>query len=199
MITMQRLAVVAIAMLALAACSTDESDQAVGDMTVPEATEQPASGMEAPALRDPQIAHIAVTAITIAVETAELDETRAQSPEVQAFARTMITDHTAVNEQAGALAQRLGVTPQANEVSSSLQSDAEAARSRLEGLSGTEFDRAYIDREVEYHQAVLDALDNTLIPNASNAELRGLLEDVRPAIQAHLDHARSLQSQLAGN
>lgn len=197
MFGIQRFAVLTMAMSVLAACGSDASDQAVEEATIPEATEQPAAEMGAPALSDPQIAHIAVTANTIDVETAELAESRAESPDVQAFARTMITDHTAVNEQAAALAQRLGVTPEANQVSSSLQSDADAARSRLEGLDGAAFDRAYIDREVEYHQAVLDALDDTLIPAATNAELKGLLEQVRPAIQAHLDHARSLQSQLA--
>lgn len=197
MFGIQRFAVLTMAMSVLAACGSDASDQVVEEATIPEATEQPAAEMGAPALSDPQIAHIAVTANTIDVETAELAESRAESPDVQAFARTMITDHTAVNEQAAALAQRLGVTPEANQVSSSLQSDADAARSRLEGLDGAAFDRAYIDREVEYHQAVLDALDDTLIPAATNAELKGLLEQVRPAIQAHLDHARSLQSQLA--
>ena len=58
------------------------------------------------------------------------------------------------------------------------------------------FDRAYIDREVAFHQTVLDALDDTLIPGATNEELRGLLQQVRPAIEAHLEHARELQSSL---
>lgn len=148
------------------------------------------------ALTDPQIAHIAVTANTIDIETAQLAESRTSTPEVLSFAQTMITDHTAVNEQASALVQRLGVTPEDNEVSRSLQSEADAARRELEGLNGAEFDRAYIDREVAFHQTVLDALDDTLIPGASNAELRDLLQQVRPAIEAHLDHARSLQSTL---
>lgn len=157
--------------------------------SMPDAT-QPA------ALTDPQIAHIAVTANTIDIETAQLAESRTSTPEVLSFAQTMITDHTAVNEQASALVQRLGVTPEDNEVSRSLQSEADAARRELEGLNGAEFDRAYIDREVAFHQTVLDALDDTLIPGASNAELRDLLQQVRPAIEAHLERARSLQSTL---
>jgi putative membrane protein len=51
-------------------------------------------------------------------------------------------------------------------------------------------------REVEYHQAVLDALDQTLIPSAQNAELKTLLQGVRPAIAAHLERAKQLQSTL---
>jgi putative membrane protein len=147
-------------------------------------------------LTDPQIAHVAVTANSIDVETAHLVESRTTTPRVREFARTMITDHTAVNEQAAALAQRLGVTPEENAVSRSLQADAESARAELEGLSGEEFDRAYIEREVAYHQAVLDALDQTLIPGSTNEELRGLLQQVRPAIAAHLGHARSLNTAV---
>ena len=49
-----------------------------------------------------------------------------------------------------------------------------------------------------YHQAVLDAIDKTLIPNAKNAELKALLEQTRPAIAAHLDHAKQIQASLKG-
>ena len=66
----------------------------------------------------------------------------------------------------------------------------------MESLTGTAFDRAYVDREVAYHQAVLDALDQLLIPKAKNPDLRKLLSDVRPAVAAHLEHAKQLRSRL---
>lgn len=150
----------------------------------------------APALSDPEIAHIAVTANAIDVEAARLAQSRASDESVLAFAETMIEDHTSVNEQAAALAERLGVTPRNNAVSRQLRSGADDARSRLETLRGAAFDRAYMEREVAYHRAVLNALDDTLIPGASNADLRGLLEQVRPAIAAHLDRARSILDSL---
>ena len=67
---------------------------------------------------------------------------------------------------------------------------------RLKALKGADFDRAYVDNEVTYHQTVLDALDKTLIPSANNDELKALLVKVRPAFVAHLDHAKHLQSTL---
>ena len=91
---------------------------------------------------------------------------------MKSFAQTMITDHGAVNRQAVALAQRLKVTPEANDVSRQLQQGADEARTGLESKSGAAFDRAYMEREVQYHQAVLDALDKTLIPGAQNPELK---------------------------
>lgn len=149
-----------------------------------------------PDLTDPEVAHVAVTANSIDIELAKFAQSRLRSGEVRKFAATMITDHSAVNEQAAALASRLGVTPQDNAVSQSLSKGAAEARTSLERLRGTAFERAYVDREVGYHQAVLDALDGLLIPTTSNAELKKLLVDVRPAFAAHLAHAKKLQASL---
>jgi putative membrane protein len=151
---------------------------------------------QAPAITDPQIAHIVVTANSIDSAMGELAKTKARSSAVKAFAQTMITDHGAVNQQAVKLAQRLKVTPEANDVSRQLRQGADEARTGLESKSGAEFDRAYMDREVQYHQAVLDALDKTLIPGAQNAELKALLQGARPAFAAHLERAKQIQGTL---
>jgi putative membrane protein len=153
----------------------------------------------APDLSDPEVAHVAVTANSIDIELAKLAQSRTGNPEVKRFATTMITDHSAVNAQAAALATRLGVTPKDNEVSESLLKGASEARAAIEPLKGKAFDKGYIDREVAYHQAVLDALDKVLIPTTSNADLKQLLEDVRPAIAMHLEQATKLQGVLVAS
>ena len=152
----------------------------------------------APAPTDPQIAHIAVTANSIDSANGAMAKPKASAKEVKDFAQMMITDHGTVNKQAVALAKKLNVTPEDNETSRGLQSGAEQARSAMQGKSGADFDRAYIDNEVTYHQAVLDALDKTLIPNAQNAELKALLQQVRPNVAAHLERAKGIQSKLGG-
>lgn len=148
------------------------------------------------ALGDPQIAHIAVTANAIDSSFGALALTKARSQAVKDFAQTMVTDHAGVNRQAVELAQRLGVTPQENDMSRQLQAAADSARSAMESLSGAAFDSAYMAREVAYHQAVLDALDQTLIPGAQNADLKALLQGARPAFNAHLERARQVQGSL---
>ena len=145
---------------------------------------------------DPQIAHIVVTANQIDVDAGKLAESRSQNKEVKAFAKQMVTDHTAVNKQAAALAKKLGVTPEDNDTSKALKRGAADAAKKLKGLKGDEFDRAYVGNEVAFHQAVLDAIDKVLVPSAQNAELKSLITKVRPAIQAHLDHARHLEASL---
>ena len=151
----------------------------------------------APDLSDPEVAHVAVTANSIDIDMAKLVPSHTTNAAVRQFATTMITDHSAVNAQAAALAPKLGVTPKDNAVSQSLLSGATSARASLEPLHGAAFDRAYMDREVAYHQAVLDAIDNLLVPTTENAELRKLLVDVRPAIATHLEHAKHVRGQLA--
>jgi putative membrane protein len=145
---------------------------------------------------DPQIAHIVVTANQIDIDAGKLAKSHSKNKEVQAFAQQMITDHAAVNKQAGALAKKLGVKPQDNDTSKSLTKGAADNMAKLKPLKGAQFDQAYVDHEVDYHQQVLDAIDKVLVPSAQNAELKGLIEKVRPAIQAHLEHAKHVQADL---
>ncbi|HWH41402.1 MAG TPA: DUF4142 domain-containing protein [Usitatibacter sp.] len=150
----------------------------------------------AQAPNDAQIAHIVVTANQVDIDAGKVAEKKGSSADVKAFAKQMVTDHTAVNKQATDLAKKLGVKPEDNPTSQSLKKGGQDNVKKLNGLKGKEFDKAYVDQEVTYHQAVLDAIDKTLIPNAKNAELKALIEKVRPAIQGHLDHAKQIQSKL---
>lgn len=145
---------------------------------------------------DAQIAEIVVTANQVDINAGKLAETKAQSPEVKAFGKQMVTDHSAVNKSAVQLVTKLKVTPEPSATSESLQKGGEENVAKLKTLSGAAFDKAYIDHEVAYHEAVLQALDKTLIPDAQNAELKALLVKVRPAFEAHLEHAKQIQAQL---
>lgn len=145
---------------------------------------------------DAQIASIVVTANKVDIDAGKLAKSKAADKEVKAFALMMITDHTGVNKSATALVKKLKVKPEDNPTSASLKSGGEENVSKLKGLRGASFDSAYIDHEVEYHQAVIDAMDQTLIPNAKNDELKALLVKVRPAFVAHLDHAKQIQAKL---
>lgn len=146
---------------------------------------------------DAQIAAIVVTANQVDIDAGKLAESKASSAQVKNFAHLMVTDHSSVNKSAGDLVSRLHVKPEPNATSESLQQGGDQNLSTLKGLSGGAFDRAYVDHEVSYHQAVIDAVDKTLIPSAKNADLKALLVKVRPTFQAHLEHAKQLQSSLA--
>ena len=157
-----------------------------------------ASAQSNSSINDAQIAAIVVTANQVDVDAGKLAVSTSANAEVKKFAQLMVTDHTGVNKQAVALVTRLKVTPEDNDTSKSLKEGGDKNIATLKGLKGAAFDKAYVDHEVAYHQAVLDAVDNTLIPNAKNADLKALLVKVRPAFEAHLEHAKHLAASLGG-
>jgi putative membrane protein len=145
---------------------------------------------------DAQIAHIAYTAGLLDVEAGKQAVAKSQNNDVRAFAQRMISDHTTVNDQALALVKKLNVTPEDNQTSQELTKQAEATREKLASLTGTAFDKAYVDNEVAYHKTVNNALSTTLIPDAKNSELKSLLQAGLKLFEAHLKHAEHLSQQL---
>jgi putative membrane protein len=145
---------------------------------------------------DPQIAHIAYTAGSIDIEAANLALQKSKNADVIAFANDMVRDHQAVNDQALALVKKLGVTPEDNDTSKALTAAAKDERATLAKLDGAAFDKAYAENEVAYHETVNGALQSTLIPSASNPDLKALLTTGLKIFQGHQEHAEHLAASL---
>lgn len=145
---------------------------------------------------DPQIAHIAYTAGVLDVEAAKQALKKSKNKEVLDFAKDMVRDHEAVNKQALDLVKKLKVTPEDNDTSKALTKAAAEERAKLAKLKGAAFDKAYVDNEVAYHKQVNGALETVLIPAASNAELKGLLETGLKIFQGHEQHAEHVAGML---
>lgn len=177
----------------VASCEKKESAAKEASEAKPPAAAEPAP---APALTDANIAAIVLTANKMDIENAKMALGKTKNAAVKVFANQMVTDHTSVNKQATDLATKLSLKPEDNDTSRQLEENSDASRKTIDESKGAAFDKAYIDNEVAYHQAVLDMLDKTLIPGATNAELKSLLESVRPAFKAHLDHAKHVQASL---
>ena len=139
----------------------------------------PLTGLSAQAaeLDDATIVAIFDGANTADMETGALAEKRGASPEVRDFGAMLVRDHRMVRQQGRDLAARLA---------------------RLGALEGVEFDRAFLQYEAAFHQAVIDAVTSTLLPAIQNPELKALVEKVAPAFQAHLRMAQELEKKIAG-
>ena len=155
-----------------------------------------AAWAEGAKLTDPQIAHIAYTADNIDIAAAKQALTKASNKDVKAFAEDMVRDHEAVNKQALDLVKKLNVTPLDNDTSKALSKAAADKLAELGKLSGAAFDKAYVTNEVAYHKAVNGALETQLIPSASNAELKGLLQTGLKIFQGHQQHAEHVAAEL---
>lgn len=152
---------------------------------------------ESPAeLNDLEIAHVAYVADNIDIRYAHLALAISQNPKIHEFARTMIRDHTAVNEQALALLKKLDANPRDNFLSKSLNADAEKIIDELSGLRGDEFDKRYASNELGYHRAVNDLVANAFIPNIENEEVRALFKAGLKIFRAHEGHAETMVAAL---
>ena len=147
---------------------------------------------------DPQIVGIVEVADDIDINYAKLALSKAKDKQVKAFAQQMITDHSAVQKAVRDLAAKLNVTPADSGTSDSLKAQAEQITQKLQDLRGKAFEKVYVDNEVAYHKAVINAT-TVLIPSAQNAELKSALQGAEPLFEGHLQHAERVQSAIEGS
>jgi putative membrane protein len=146
-------------------------------------------------LNDPTIVAIFDAANTADIETGRLAAERASTKEVRDFGKMLVHDHGVVRQQGRDLAQKLGVTPTPPADDASARAHADAM-STLRSKYGVEFDKAFLDHEVRFHQNVIDAVQSTLLPAIQNAEVRDLVVKVAPAFDAHRIAAADLRSKI---
>jgi putative membrane protein len=155
-----------------------------------------AAGPRTVALDDPTIVAIFDAANTYDIETGQLALQKSHTKAVRDLAQQFVQDHKAVRQQARDLAKKLSVTPTPPK-QFDLATEHSKAMKELRAKSGAEFDKAYADHEVQFHQAVLDAVKGTLLPAIQNPELKAFVEKVGPAFQGHLEAAKQLQKTLS--
>jgi len=147
-------------------------------------------------MNDLEIAHTAYTAGKLDIRYAHLALAVSENDAVRAFAKTMIRDHSAVNEAAGALIAELKVTPQDNALSRALVDGAAAKRAELARLTGAAFDCAYAQNELGYHQVVNKTVAESFIPAVTVEPLKALLDDALVTFRAHEAHAERMVAGL---
>ena len=161
----------------------------------------PAATAAAPApaaLTDPNIVALLDAANMTDSSAGSVAATKGTSAEVRSFAKEMMRDHHQLRKAGQDLAKKLNVTPQAPAGDNSAAT-ASAWHDTLNTTpKGVAWDKAYIDHEVTYHQAVLQTAQAGL-GAAQNAELKALITKAAPNIEAHLKHAQSIQSKLGGS
>ena len=185
------------AVFAFAAAFAAAPSLAAAQQLLVAAAPAPAAAKPASALDDPTIVAIFDAANTWDVETGTLALEKSRNKEVRDFAKMMIHDHTAVRQLGRDLATKLKVTPTPPGKDFALYQAHVAAMKQLKSLEGKAFDKAYMDHEVAYHQAVIDAVTTTLLPATQNAELKDLQTTVAPNFVAHLAVAKKVQGELA--
>ena len=147
-------------------------------------------------LNDLEIAHVAYTADLIDIRYAYLALAKSKNPAIHKFARTMIRDHSAVNDRALALLKKLKATAQDNFLSQSLNAGSDKLVEEMSQLSGAAFDRRYAENEFAYHKSVNGLVEGTFIPNIEHPEVKALFEEALIIFRAHEKHAEKMAAAV---
>jgi putative membrane protein len=171
-----------------------------GDKTPPPDTSSPAAAAPPPMPATPALSDANIAALLDQTNVADssygaVASTKATNAEVKAFAKRMMMDHHMLRQKGLDLAKSLNVTPEPP-AGSTLEADAKAWVDSLNAMpKGAAWDKAYMDKEVAGHENALRTIDDALAATQT-PQLRALLEEAKPAVQAHLDMAKALQTKL---
>lgn len=156
-------------------------------------TPTPSDAAPADALTDEQIATVTSLANNSEIEQAKLARARSKDEKVLQFAGMMIAHHGEAQRKQDALS--LGSAE--STLSRDMIVKSSETLKTLKEKTGAEFDRAYMQAQVQGHQKVLDAIEGKLLPNAKRADLKAYLDEIRPRVKQHLEQAERTVSALA--
>jgi len=148
-------------------------------------------------LSEAQIAMVTELANSSEIEQGKLAQNKAKAASVKKFAAMMVKHHGEAKAEQAKLFKQLNLTPTQSQRATALQQDSEKALNSLRAAPTTSFDTRYIDSQVEAHQKVLDALDNELLPAATDKQLIDGLNKMKATVQSHLQEAKTIQAELA--
>jgi putative membrane protein len=155
----------------------------------------PSAGAQTAKLDDPTIIAIFDAANSWDMETGAIAEKKGTTADVREFGAMLVRDHRMVRQQGRDLVKKLGVHPTPPKDFAMATQHAEALRS-LRAKSGPAFDRAFLEHEVAFHKAVIDAVTTSLLPALQNQEAKDLVTKVAPAFQAHMVAAQAKLDKL---
>jgi len=130
------------------------------------------------------------------MEQARMAQKKAKNGRVKRFAAMMLKDHGEADAKGTDVAKKANASLAPSETSNRLENDAKQISSSIATPKGAEFDRAYIDGQVQEHRALLDAIDREFLPAVRSPDVKELLQTVRARVQSHLQEAEQIQKGL---
>jgi putative membrane protein len=168
-----------------AACSSDQKSS----KTIKEE-------FSATSTTDEEISNALMTANTQEMSMASLGKQMATNPKIKDFANKMFKEHARNNDKIIAWSKRKDKLPKETQSSEKMKFSAEDKMEELKEMIGAEFDKAFMKTQVDLHHEVLKKLDETLIPNARDIQLRTMLQHTRGKVADHLKESIKIQKSI---
>ena len=140
------------------------------------------------------LAHLSATD-EAEIREAQMAQQKGSNAQVKAFAKKLETEHQAHLKKGTALAQQIGAQPNPTVRADAAREHADMADD-LEGKTGAEFDREFVDNQIEAHEKAIAMLRDQFLAAAKNEQLRADIQQTIPKMEAHLATARQLKQQL---
>ena len=188
------LTVLVIGLMLLPACA-ERQHESVPQPTVAKSRAQPSAKMD---LSDGNIMALLAVVNESDIEGGQLAEVKASSAQVRSYGSRMISEHASMLQQGNQLSKQLRINPIQPELAQRMAGEHKKAMDALKTKSGGEFDRAYIEHEINMHQRVIRLVDEAT-KAADSTQVRTLLERSRPALEDHLEQARNVKRSLVAS
>lgn len=126
------------------------------------------------------------------ITEAKLAQTRAHNPKLKHFAAEMIRDHTKSTLKIKAAVKRsMGHAPPPPV----LTPDQEQMIATLRAAHGPDFDRTYVEQQVQAHQMALELM-TTYAQNGDDPALKHAAAEIQPTVQMHYDMIKGMQDHM---
>jgi putative membrane protein len=133
---------------------------------------------------------------TAEIQLSSLAAKKAMSAQVKQIAKKLAADHTKNREQVRALAQRVNVTLTPSQGGSVSAGDGVALPPDLQDKAGADFDKAFVQHEIDDHQANIERIQGQMLPGVQDQQIRSYLQKTVADMQTHLSSLEQVQKQL---
>jgi putative membrane protein len=148
-------------------------------------------------LSDGQILGIYVQVNGFDIETALLGRSQAHSDAVRKLATHVSSDHVGVRQAAFDLQDKCKVAASLPDERDVAAVEHSKTMGRLMALKGVEFDKAYVEHEVVFHRAAIDAVRGLLLPSATCPAIQEHFKAILPAFEHHLAMTEEIAAKYA--
>jgi putative membrane protein len=126
------------------------------------------------------------------ISTGRLAENKGRSAQVRDLGRMFVTDHTRLDSDLKQVARRLNVS-----LPNQPNATQRALAARLKKLSGTAFDKAFLDGQLNGHVMARSA-GRTELAKGSNADAKTVARTSAPVVQHHINELVAAQRNGRG-
>ena len=134
---------------------------------------------------------------TMEIQLSRMASKQATTPAVKRIAAQLVTDHTKNRTEVTELAKKLNVSLTPATGGNVSASDSAAMPAELQGKSGPEFDRAFVQHQIQLHQSNIQKIESQLLPAVQEPQVKAYLQKTLKAMQGHLATLEKTEQQIS--